>query len=133
VDYKYFSCIWDRSIYEKLVCSYCIENNKAFTLMIGGKTSVFYCHSRFLSNHHQYKYIYIYKGLRKAEMDVALPILNCMILYPSMRTLYLIFNSASKSFLIFCYPQLSKTKDNIKDRMNVILFCDHDNFNEWLL
>jgi len=35
-------CGW--STHGKLACSYCIENNKAFTLTNGGKTSFFYCH-----------------------------------------------------------------------------------------
>ena len=50
--YRIVSC-W--STHEKLTCSYCMENNKAFTLTNGGKTSFFYCHRRFLPPNHRYK------------------------------------------------------------------------------
>ena len=36
------------STHGKLTCPYCMENNKAFTLINKGKMSFFYCHRRFL-------------------------------------------------------------------------------------
>lgn len=54
----------------KLAYPYCVENNKAFTLMNGGKTI------RFLPSHNQYR-----KNIRdflesKVKKDVTLPILS---------------------------------------------------------
>jgi len=43
------------STHGKLACPYCMENNKAFTLTNGGKTSFFDCHHRFLPPNHRYR------------------------------------------------------------------------------
>jgi hypothetical protein len=43
------------STHGKLVCPYCMENNKAFTLTNGGKASFFYCRRRFLPPNHRYR------------------------------------------------------------------------------
>jgi len=43
------------STHEKLTCPYCMENNKAFTLTNGGKTSFFDCPRRFLPPNHRYR------------------------------------------------------------------------------
>jgi hypothetical protein len=43
------------SMHGKLACSYCMENNKAFTLTNGGKASFFYYHRHFLPMNHKYR------------------------------------------------------------------------------
>ena len=42
------------STHGKLTCTYCMENNKAFTLTNGGKASFFDGHSHFLPMNHKY-------------------------------------------------------------------------------
>jgi hypothetical protein len=61
--------------HEKLVCSYWMRNNKAFTLINGGKTYFFYSYRRFLPGHHQYENNIknFLKG--KVDRDIASPIL----------------------------------------------------------
>jgi hypothetical protein len=43
------------STHGKLACPYCMENNKAFTLINRGKAFFFYCHCRFLPPNHRYR------------------------------------------------------------------------------
>jgi hypothetical protein len=40
-DFLVYGTISSWITHEKLACSYCIENNKAFTIINGGKTSFF--------------------------------------------------------------------------------------------
>jgi hypothetical protein len=40
-DFPVYGTISSWITHEKLACSYCIENNKAFTITNGGKTSFF--------------------------------------------------------------------------------------------
>jgi hypothetical protein len=54
-DFPTYGMVSGLSMYGKLACPYCMENNKAFTLTNGGKTSFFYCHRRFLPPNHRYK------------------------------------------------------------------------------
>jgi len=42
-DFPVYEKVLKWSIYRKLFCPYCIENNNAFNLMNGGK-AFFYCH-----------------------------------------------------------------------------------------
>jgi hypothetical protein len=60
------------STHEKLACPYCMENNKAFTLTKGGKTSFFDCHCRFLPPNHRYINDFF---VGRVEKDVASPCL----------------------------------------------------------
>jgi len=65
----------------KLACSYCMENNKAFTLTNEGKASFFYYHRRFLPMNHRY-----IKNIKdffvgRVEKDVAPPRLSSEELY----------------------------------------------------
>jgi len=48
------SIVLNWNIQEKLVYSYCMKNNKAFTLINSGKAFFFYCCRRFLPSYHQY-------------------------------------------------------------------------------
>jgi len=57
----------------KLVCSYCMENNKTFTLANGGKVSFFDCHRRFLPLNHRYRKNRKDFFIGRVEKDVASP------------------------------------------------------------
>jgi hypothetical protein len=59
------------STHGKLKCSYCMENNKAFTLTNRGKTSFFYCHRRFLTTDHMYRKKRKHFFIGKIGKDVA--------------------------------------------------------------
>jgi hypothetical protein len=55
-DFPTYGMVSGWSTHGKLACSYCMENNKAFTLTNGGKASFFfYCHHRFLPHNHRYR------------------------------------------------------------------------------
>jgi hypothetical protein len=54
-DFPAYEMVSSWSTHGKLACSYCMENNKAFTLTNKGKTSFFYCHHRFLPSNHKYR------------------------------------------------------------------------------
>jgi hypothetical protein len=47
-DFLAYGMVFGWSTHGKITCSYCMENNKAFTLTNRGKASFFYCHGRFL-------------------------------------------------------------------------------------
>jgi len=55
----------------KLACLYSMKNNKAFTLINGGKTIFFYCHRRLLPIDHKSRKNYF---VGRVERDIALPI-----------------------------------------------------------
>jgi hypothetical protein len=54
-DFPAYGMLSGWSTLGKLACPYCMENNKAFTLANGGKSSFFDCHRRFLPLHHRYR------------------------------------------------------------------------------
>jgi len=66
----------DWSMHIKLACSYCMENNKAFTLTNRGKTSFFNCHHRFLPTNHKYKTNIKDFFIGRVEKDVSPPRLS---------------------------------------------------------
>jgi len=64
------------STHGKLACSYCMENNKAFTLTNRGKTSFFDCHRHFLPPNHRYRKNRKDFFVGRIEKDVAPPCLS---------------------------------------------------------
>jgi hypothetical protein len=74
------------STYEKLVCPYCMENNKALTLTNIGKASffLFYFHQWFLSMYHKYWKNKKDFFIGKVEKDVTPPLLSGEELYGVM-------------------------------------------------
>jgi secreted PhoX family phosphatase len=56
--------------HEKLSCPYCMENNKAFTLLYGDKDSIFDYLWKFLPSHHWYKNNKKHFSEGKYKMDV---------------------------------------------------------------
>jgi len=75
-DFPASGMLFGWSTHGKLAYPYCIENNKAFMLTNGGKTSFFYYHRRFLPHNH--KYIKNRKDffVGRVEKDVASPSLS---------------------------------------------------------
>jgi hypothetical protein len=78
--YRIVSC-W--STHEKLTCSYCMENNKAFTLTNKGKTSFFLLPSVLLDNGSQVqkekKMIFYLAELKRMLHPYIFSIKNCMM------------------------------------------------------
>jgi len=54
-DFPAYEMVSGWSMHGKLACSYCMENNKAFTLTKGGKASFFYYHRYLLPPNHRYR------------------------------------------------------------------------------
>ena len=54
-DFPAYGMVSGWSTHGKLVCPYCMENNKAFMLTNEGKAFFFYCHHRFLPPNHRYR------------------------------------------------------------------------------
>jgi hypothetical protein len=54
-DFPTYGMVSGWSTHGKLACPYCMENNKAFTLINRGKAFFFYCHCRFLPPNHRYR------------------------------------------------------------------------------
>jgi len=54
-DFPAYEMLFGWSTHEKLACPYCMENNKAFTLVNGGNASFFDCQRRFLPLNHRYR------------------------------------------------------------------------------
>jgi len=75
-DFPAYGMLSGWSTHEKLVCPYCMENNKAFTLANGGKASFFYCHRRFLPLNHRYRKNKKDFFVGRVEKDVASPRLS---------------------------------------------------------
>jgi hypothetical protein len=75
-DFPAYGMLSGRSTHGKLACPYCMENNKAFTLGNGGKTSFFDCHHRFLPLNHRYRKNRKDFIVGRVEKDVAFPRLS---------------------------------------------------------
>jgi len=91
------------STHRKLACSYCMENNKAFTLTNGGKASFFYCHHRFLPLNYRYRKNRKDFFVGRVEKDVASPRLSSEELHDVVSKygdIVLAFNQVSKIFLV---------------------------------
>jgi hypothetical protein len=76
-----FEIVSGWSIYEKLACPYCMENNKAFTLINNDKPSFSYCHRRFLQTNHNYSKSIKDFFIGKVKRNVAPPIPSSEDLY----------------------------------------------------
>jgi hypothetical protein len=72
-DFPAYGMVSGWSMHGKLTCPYCMENNKAFTLINGGKASFFYCHCRFLPPNHRYRKNRKDFFVGRVEKDVAPP------------------------------------------------------------
>jgi len=95
------------STHGKLACSYCMENNKAFTLTNRGKASFFYCHRRFLPLNHRYRKNrkdFLLAELKRMLHPRVFLLKNCMMLYQSTVKLCLVSNQVSKNFLVLVWP-----------------------------
>jgi len=75
-DFPAYGMLSGWSTHGKLVCPYCMENNKAFTLANGGKASFFDCHRRFLPLNHRYRKNIKDFFVGRVEKDVASPRLS---------------------------------------------------------
>jgi len=75
-DFSAYGMLFGWSTHGKLACSYCMENNKAFTLTNRGKASFFYCHCRFLPHNHRYRKNRKDFFVDRVEKDVASPRLS---------------------------------------------------------
>jgi len=102
-DFSAYGMLSGWSTHGKLACPYWMENNKAFTLTKGGKTSFFYCHRCFLPLNHRYRKNikdFFLAELKKMLHPRVFLVKNCMMLSQSTVTLCLAFNQVSKSFLV---------------------------------
>ena len=102
-DFPTYGMLSGWSTHGKLACPYCMENNKAFTLTKGGKTSFFYYHRCFLPLNHRYRKNikdFFLAELKKMLHPRVFLVKNCMMLSQSTVTLCLAFNQVSKSFLV---------------------------------
>jgi len=70
-DFSAYDMILGWSTHGKLVCPYCMETNKAFTITNGGKASFFNCYSRFLLTNHRNRNNIKDFFVSKVEKDVA--------------------------------------------------------------
>jgi hypothetical protein len=80
-DFPAYSMVFGWSTNEKLACSYCMENNKAFMLTNGSKMSFFYCHRQFLPTDHKYRKNRKDFFVSRVQRDVALLLLSGEELY----------------------------------------------------
>jgi len=70
-DFPTYGMVSSWSTHGKLACSYCLENNKAFTLTNRDKASFFNCHHRFLPTNHRYRKNIKDFFVGRVEKDVA--------------------------------------------------------------
>jgi len=83
-DFPAFRMVSSWSMHEKLTCTYCMENNKAFMLTNDCKTSFFYYHRQFLPIDHKYRKNINDFFVGRIENDVAPPHLSGEELYDMM-------------------------------------------------
>jgi hypothetical protein len=83
-DFPAYEMVSSWNTYEKLVCSYCMENSKTFTLTNDSKTSFFHCHKWFLPTDHKYRKNKKDFFVGRVEIDVAPQLLLGEELYDVM-------------------------------------------------
>jgi len=172
-DFPAYGMVSRWSTHGKLVCPYCMENNKAFTLTNGGKASSFYCRRRFLPPNHRYRknrkdffvgrvekdvaplrlfgeelhdvvseYVDIVFGLQSGKQKFhgfgltlnwvkrsifwELPYWKTNLLHHNLDVMYIEKNVFENIFNIVM-DMKGKTKDNIKARLDIALFYNHQN------
>jgi len=116
-DFSAYGMVSGWSIHGKLACSYCMENNKEFTLTNRGKTSFFYYHQYFLPINHRYRKNRNDFFVGRVEKDVAPPHLSGEELLDVEKGN--IFN--------IVMDVNEKTKNNIKAIMDIALFYNCKN------
>jgi len=172
-DFLAYGMLSGWSTHGKLVCPYCMENNKAFTLANRGKASFFDCHRRFLPLHHKYRKNRKDFFVGRVEKDVASPRLSGEELYdvvseygdivfglqsgkqkfpgfglthnwvkrsiffelPYWKTNLLLHNldvmhiekNMCENIFNTVMDVKGKTKDNIKARLDIALYCNRKN------
>jgi len=102
-DFPAYGMLSSWSTYEKLACSYCMENNKEFTLPNGGKSFFFIvtvvsCH--IITGTERTEKISLLAELKMMLHPRVFLVKNCMMLYQSTVALCLVFNQVNKSFLV---------------------------------
>ena len=102
-DFPAYGMVSGWSTHGKLACTYCMENNKAFTLTNEGKASFFYCHRRFLPQTtctERTERISLLAELKMMLHPRVFPVKNCLMLCQSTVKLCLVSNQVSRSFLV---------------------------------
>jgi hypothetical protein len=169
-DFPAYEILSGWSTHGKLACLYCMENNKAFTITNGGKTSFFDFHRRFLPHNHRYRKNRKDFFVGRVEKDVAPPCLSgeelhdvvleygdivfglqsgkqkfpgfglthnwvkrsifwelpywkTNLLCHNLDVMYIEKNVSENIFNTIMHVK-GKTKDNIKARLDVALFCN---------
>ena len=106
-DFPAYEMVSDYSTHGKLACSYCMENNKAFTLTNGDKASFFtvtvICCRR-ITGIERTKMIFLLGELKRMLHPHVFPVKNCLMLCQSTVTLCLVSNQVSRSFLVLVWP-----------------------------
>jgi len=102
-DFPAYGMVSGWSMYGKLACPYCMENNKAFTLTNRGKASFFTitvvsCHR--ITGTERTKMIFLLADLKSMLHLHVFLVKNCMMLCQSTVTLCLVSNQVSISFLV---------------------------------
>jgi len=94
-DFLAYGMLSGWNTHEKLACPYCMENNKAFTLTNGGKASFFTvtvisCH--IIIGTERTEKISLLAELKRMLHPRVFLVKNCMMLYQSTVTLFLVSN-----------------------------------------
>jgi len=106
-DFPAYEMVSGWSTHGKLACPYCMENNKAFTLINRGKASFFDCHCHLLPPNHRYrknKKDFFLAELKRMLHPRVFSVKNCLMLCQSTVTLCLVSNQVSRSFLVLVWP-----------------------------
>ena len=72
-DFSVYGMFSGWSTYGKFVCLYCMENNKVFTLVNGGKVFFFDCYRRFLLFNYRFRKNRKDFFVGRVEKDVVFP------------------------------------------------------------
>jgi len=103
-DFPVYGMVFGWSTHGKLACTYCMENNKAFTLTNGGKSfsiiivTIVSCHR--ITGTEKIERISLLAELKRMLHPHVFLVKNCMMLYQSTMTLCLVSNQVSRSFLV---------------------------------
>jgi len=102
-DFLAYQMVSGWSTHGKLACSYCMENNKIFTLTNRGKTTFFYCQRLFLPMDHKCRKNindFLLVKLKRMLHPRIFPVNNCMMWCHSTVILCLVSKLVSRRFLV---------------------------------
>nr|GEV82503.1 hypothetical protein [Tanacetum cinerariifolium] len=128
-DFPAYAMLLGWSTHGKLACPHCMGNIDSFQLQHGGKSCWFDCHRRFLPIDHAFRHDRKGFQAKTTVSSTPPPELNGFKIWHNLDVMHIEKNVFENIFNTIM--DTSKTKDNIKARMDIEKYCDRADLHVW--